>query len=81
VCASGQTVVVESATGVGEGARTGLSSVVTGRFFAACLFFTPLTASVPGEVAAAALVAIGAMMMNARHIDWADRAPPRSRSS
>jgi AGZA family xanthine/uracil permease-like MFS transporter len=73
--ASGQTVFVESATGVGEGARTGLSSVVTGLFFAACLFFTPLTALVPGEVAAAALVVIGAMMMtNARHVDWADRA-------
>ncbi|WP_329269348.1 NCS2 family permease [Streptomyces sp. NBC_01451] len=73
--ASGQTVFVESATGVGEGARTGLSAVVTGLFFAACLFFTPLTAIVPGEVAAAALVVIGAMMMsNARHVDWADRA-------
>ncbi|MFJ4784980.1 NCS2 family permease [Streptomyces sp. NPDC088794] len=73
--ASGQTVFVESATGVGEGARTGLASVVTGLFFAACLFFTPLTAIVPGEVAAAALVVIGAMMMmNARHVDWADRA-------
>ncbi|MEU9135869.1 NCS2 family permease [Streptomyces sp. NPDC048404] len=73
--ASGQTVFVESATGVGEGARTGLSSVVNGLFFAACLFFTPLTAIVPGEIAAAALVVIGAMMMtNARHVDWADRA-------
>ncbi|MCX5086049.1 NCS2 family permease [Streptomyces sp. NBC_00401] len=72
---SGQTVFVESATGVGEGARTGLASAVTGLFFAACLFFTPLTAIVPQEVASAALVVIGAMMMmNARHVDWADRA-------
>ncbi len=72
---SGQTVFIESATGVGEGARTGLASVVTGLFFAACLFFTPLTAIVPQEVASAALVVIGAMMlMNARHVDWADRA-------
>ncbi|MFI6858714.1 NCS2 family permease [Streptomyces sp. NPDC050421] len=71
---SGQTVFVESATGVGEGARTGLASVVTGLFFAACLFFTPLTAIVPAEVASAALVVIGAMMMqNARHVDWSDR--------
>ncbi|WP_446042123.1 NCS2 family permease, partial [Streptomyces sp. SID1121] len=68
---SGQTVFVESATGVGEGARTGLASVVTGLLFAACLFFTPLTRLVPGEVAAAALVVIGAMMaQNARHVDW-----------
>ncbi|GAA0389126.1 NCS2 family permease [Streptomyces luteireticuli] len=73
--ASGQTVFVESATGVGEGARTGLSATVTGLLFAACLFLTPLTRIVPGEVAAAALVVIGAMMMgNARHIDWNDRA-------
>ncbi|NEB76336.1 NCS2 family permease [Streptomyces sp. SID14478] len=72
---SGQTVFVESATGVGEGARTGLASAVTGLFFAACLFFTPVTAIVPQEVASAALVVIGAMMMmNARHVDWADRA-------
>ncbi|MER7762707.1 NCS2 family permease [Streptomyces sp. NPDC097619] len=70
---SGQTVFVESATGVGEGARTGLASVVTGLFFAACIFFTPITQIVPGEVASAALVVIGAMMMqNARHVDWAD---------
>ncbi|MER5931159.1 NCS2 family permease [Streptomyces sp. NPDC002054] len=72
---SGQTVFVESATGVGEGARTGLASVVTGLFFAACIFFTPITQIVPGEVASAALVVIGAMMMqNARHVDWSDSA-------
>ncbi|POX45435.1 NCS2 family permease [Streptomyces sp. Ru72] len=72
---SGQTVFIESATGVGEGARTGLASVVTGLLFAACLFFTPLTAIVPQEVASAALVVIGAMMLtNARHVDWGDRA-------
>ncbi|AXE23659.1 NCS2 family permease [Streptomyces globosus] len=72
---SGQTVFVESATGVGEGARTGLASVVTGLFFALCIFFTPITQIVPGEVASAALVVIGAMMMqNARHVDWADAA-------
>ncbi|MFD7067095.1 NCS2 family permease [Streptomyces sp. NPDC059913] len=72
--ASGQTVFIESATGVGEGARTGLSSVVTGTLFAAGLFFTPLAQIVPGPIAAAALVVIGAMMMqNARHVDWGDR--------
>ncbi|MEV4972042.1 NCS2 family permease [Streptomyces scopuliridis] len=72
---SGQTVFVESATGVGEGARTGFASVITGLLFAACLFLTPLTQIVPGEVAAAALVVIGAMMtQNARHVDWGDRA-------
>ncbi|BFV56053.1 NCS2 family permease [Kitasatospora sp. CMC57] len=72
--ASGQTVFVESATGVGEGARTGLASVVTGGVFTLMLFFTPLAGIVPVQVASAALVVIGSMMMSqARHIDWADR--------
>ncbi|GJF28146.1 MFS transporter [Kitasatospora sp. NE20-6] len=72
--ASGQTVFVESATGVGDGARTGLASTVTGLLFAAMLFLSPVAAIVPVEVASAALVVIGSMMMSqARHIDWADR--------
>ncbi len=72
--ASGNTVFVESATGVGEGARTGLASVVTGGVFALMLFFSPLAQVVPGQVAAAALVVVGSMMMaQARHIPWADR--------
>ncbi|MBW1600634.1 NCS2 family permease [Streptomyces sp. JJ66] len=75
VSASGQTVFIESASGVGEGARTGLSATVTGLIFGAMLLFTPLAEIVPGQVAAAALVVIGAMMMqNARHVDWKDRA-------
>ncbi|MER6303213.1 NCS2 family permease [Kitasatospora sp. NPDC001539] len=72
--ASGQTVFVESATGVGDGARTGLASAVTGGLFALMLFFSPLAGIVPVEVASAALVVIGSMMMSqARHIDWSDR--------
>lgn len=71
--ASGQTVFVESTAGVGDGARTGLASVVTGLGFTLCLFFTPLAQAIPTQVAAAALVVIGSMMMsNARHIDWTD---------
>lgn len=73
--ASGQTVFVESTAGVGDGARTGLASVVTGLGFSLCLFFTPLAQVIPTQVAAAALVVIGAMMMtSARHIDWNDPA-------
>ena len=73
--ASGQTVFVESTAGVGDGARTGLASVVTGLGFALCLFFTPLAQVIPTQVAAAALVVIGSMMLtNARHIDWTDTA-------
>ncbi len=73
--ASGQTVFVESTAGVGDGARTGLASVVTGLGFSLCLFFTPLAQVIPTQVAAAALVVIGAMMMsNARHVDWSEPA-------
>lgn len=73
--ASGQTVFVESTAGVGDGARTGLASVVTGLGFALCLFFTPLAQVIPPQVAAAALVVIGSMMItNAMHIDWSDPA-------
>ncbi|AFU01202.1 NCS2 family permease [Nocardia brasiliensis] len=70
---AGNTVYVESATGVGEGARTGLTSVVTGGLFCVAVFFTPLAAVVPIQAAAPALVLVGALMMTqARKIDWSD---------
>ena len=68
---SSNTVFIDSAAGIGEGARTGLASVVTGALFLAAMFFTPLTAVVPLEVAAAALVVVGAMMVaQIREIDF-----------
>ena len=71
--ASSNTVFIESGAGIGEGARTGLANVVTGVLFLAAMFFTPLTQIVPLEVAAAALVIVGAMMVSQiRHIDFAD---------
>lgn len=60
---SSNTVFVDSASGIGEGARTGLSSVVVGVLFLLSMFFTPLTTVVPIEVGSAALVVVGAMMM------------------
>ncbi|MDZ7939124.1 MAG: hypothetical protein U5M53_12945 [Rhodoferax sp.] len=51
---SSNTVYIDSAAGIGEGARTGLASVVTGLLFLGSMFFTPLTSVVPLEVAAAA---------------------------
>ncbi|MEV0293824.1 NCS2 family permease [Nocardia sp. NPDC050710] len=70
---AGNTVYVESATGVGEGARTGLTSVVTGGLFCLAVLFTPLAAVVPIQAAAPALVLVGALMMTqARKIDWSD---------
>ena len=73
VSASSNTVFIESGAGIGEGARTGLASLVTGGLFLAAMFLTPLAAIVPTEVAAAALVIVGAMMAaNLKEIDYAD---------
>ncbi|OBB47009.1 NCS2 family permease [Mycobacterium sp. 852002-51961_SCH5331710] len=68
--ASSNTVFVESGAGIGEGARTGLANIVTGVLFLAAMFISPLASVVPTEVAAAALVIVGAMMVShLRHID------------
>jgi AGZA family xanthine/uracil permease-like MFS transporter len=59
---SSNTVFVESGAGIEEGARTGLASLVTGVFFLAAMFISPLASIVPSEVAAAALVVVGVTM-------------------
>ncbi|MGY1584535.1 NCS2 family permease [Streptomyces sp. MN13] len=69
--ASSATSYIESAAGVGEGARTGLANLVTGGLFALALFFTPLLTIVPLQAAAPALVAVGFLMMTqVKQIDW-----------
>ncbi|THA25225.1 NCS2 family permease [Streptomyces sp. RKND-216] len=69
--ASSATTYIESAAGVGEGARTGFASVVTGGLFTLALFLTPLLTIVPLQAASPALVAVGFLMMTqVRHIDW-----------
>jgi len=71
--ASSNTVFIESGAGIGEGARTGMANVVTGILFLAAMFFTPLTQIVPLEVAAAALVIVGALMVSQiRHLDFTE---------
>lgn len=70
---SANTVFVESAAGVGDGARTGLASVVTGSLFGLTMFLVPLAAVVPQQAAAPALVLVGGLMCaQMRHIDWTD---------
>lgn len=59
---SSNTLFVESAAGVAEGARTGLANLLTGLLFLAAMFFTPLYAIVPVEAAAPALVVVGALI-------------------
>ncbi|WP_326637965.1 NCS2 family permease [Streptosporangium sp. NBC_01755] len=70
---SANTVFVESAAGVGEGARTGLAAIVTGGLFSLTLLFTPVATVVPAAAAAPALVLVGALMMTqVRKVPWED---------
>ncbi|GAA3795733.1 NCS2 family permease [Cellulomonas soli] len=68
---SSNTAYIESASGVGDGARTGLASVVTGLAFLVATFLSPLVDMVPSEAAAPALVVVGFLMvMQVSGIDW-----------
>ncbi|GJF11222.1 xanthine/uracil permease [Mycolicibacterium cyprinidarum] len=70
---SSTTVFIESGAGIEEGARTGLANLVTGALFLAAMFVSPIASIVPSEVAAAALVVVGAMMAShLRHIDLSE---------
>jgi AGZA family xanthine/uracil permease-like MFS transporter len=71
--ASSNTTYIESASGVADGARTGLASVATGVLFLGALFITPLTAIVPYEAASPALVVVGFLLMvRVKDIPWDD---------
>lgn len=71
---SAATCFVESTAGVGEGARTGLASVVTGALFSVSLFLTPIATMVPSQAATPALVAVGFLILagSVKDIDWSD---------
>jgi AGZA family xanthine/uracil permease-like MFS transporter len=70
---SSNTSYIESASGVGEGARTGLASVVTGVLFLLTTFLSPLVAIIPYEAATPALIIVGFLMMTQiKSIDWED---------
>ena len=70
---SSNTSYIESASGVGEGARTGLASVVTGICFLISMVIAPLVTIVPYEAAAPALVLVGFLMMaQVKGIDFDD---------
>ncbi|WP_300795860.1 NCS2 family permease [uncultured Bacteroides sp.] len=58
------TTFVESASGVGEGGRSGLTSFVTAVCFLLSLFFAPFFLSVPGAATAPVLILVGLMMMS-----------------
>jgi len=73
--ASSITTYVESAAGVAEGGRTGLTPVVTGILFALTAFLSPLIGMVANApaITAGALIVVGFFMMAAiKDIDWTD---------
>ena len=70
---SSNTSYIESASGVGEGARTGLASVVTGVLFLLALPFSSVVNVIPSEAAVPALILVGFLMMQqVKGIDWDD---------
>ncbi|MBE0664321.1 MAG: NCS2 family permease [Candidatus Aminicenantes bacterium] len=70
---SSVTTYVESAAGVSEGGRTGLTSVVAGVLFLLAVFFTPLVAVVPVYATAPALILVGFLLISGvRSVRWDD---------
>lgn len=57
------TTFVESSSGVAEGGRTGLTSLVTAACFVICLFFSPLASIIPSAATAPALIYVGVLML------------------
>lgn len=65
------TSYIESATGIEEGGRTGLTTLVVAALFLLALFVTPLMTAVPGVATAPALIIVGALMMRSvMDVDW-----------
>ena len=67
------TTYIESASGVAEGGRTGLTSFVIAVCFLVAMFFSPLFLAIPNAATAPVLVIVGVMMTApVRNIDWED---------
>ena len=67
------TTYVESASGVGEGGRTGLTAFSVAIFFVLALFLSPIFLAIPGAATAPALIIVGVMMMpSIKTIHWDD---------
>jgi len=70
---SSTTSFIESAAGVEAGGRTGLTAVVVGGSFIACLFFAPLAQSIPSYATASALLFVACLMVRGlADLDWDD---------
>ncbi|KAJ7086457.1 permease family-domain-containing protein [Mycena belliarum] len=65
------TAFIESATGISEGGKTGITAMVTGLAFFVSVFFAPIFASIPSWATGGALVIVGSLMMrNVRDVNW-----------
>ena len=67
------TTFVESASGVEAGGRTGLTSLVTGVLFLACIFLAPVVAIIPAAATSSALIYVGVLMLGGlKNVDFDD---------
>ncbi|KAJ7188487.1 permease family-domain-containing protein [Mycena filopes] len=65
------TAFIESATGISEGGKTGITAMVTGLCFFVSVFFAPIFASIPSWATGGALVIVGSLMMrNVVAVNW-----------
>ncbi len=65
------TTFVESAAGIEEGGRTGLTSLVTGILFLVCIFAAPIAAIIPAPATSAALIYVGILMISGlKNVNW-----------
>lgn len=67
------TAYVESAAGIGEGGKTGLTAITTGVLFLLSLFFAPIFTAIPAQATAPVLILVGVMMASSlTKIDFTD---------
>ena len=67
------TTFIESASGVEAGGRTGLTALVTGILFLACMFLAPIAAIIPGAATSSALIYVGVLMLQGlKNVDFSD---------
>ena len=67
------TTFVESASGVEAGGRTGLTALVCGVLFLACIFIAPVAAIIPAAATSAALIYVGVLMLQGlKNVDFND---------
>ena len=67
------TSYVESGAGVKAGGKTGMTSLVIGLLFLACIFFAPLATSLPKQIDGAALLFVSVLFIrNITDIEWND---------